>query len=133
MNKTGTDQRYVIDSCGWIEFFLDSHKGAQYADLIEKEEDLTIFCPTIVLYEVYKRIKSIAGEEEALKAIVFIRSISEIVPMTDTIALSAADLSLSEGLHMADSLIYASTLTSKAILITGDNGLKGKKDVLFIE
>jgi predicted nucleic acid-binding protein len=130
---TGSEERFVIDSCGWIEYFLDSPQAPRYAEFIEKVKGMTIICPTIVLFEVYKRVKSINGEDEALKAVVFIKSISEVVPLTETLSLSAADISLSESLHMADSLIYATAMESKAKVITGDIGLKNKRDVIFIE
>ena len=45
----------VVDSSGWIEFFLDGPKAENYARYLQHPEK--IFTPVIVVYEVYKKIK----------------------------------------------------------------------------
>ncbi len=78
-----------------------------------------ILTPTIVLYEVYQVIKRQRSEEEALTAVAQMGK-TQLVPLTDTIALTAADASLTYQLAMADAMIYATTLTHRARLVTSD-------------
>ncbi|MDG6997298.1 MAG: PIN domain-containing protein, partial [Nitrososphaerota archaeon] len=58
-----------IDSNGWIERFSDGPKSSRYNKIIDAVETEEIITPVIVLYEVYKKIKKIRGEEVALEAI----------------------------------------------------------------
>ena len=57
----------IIDTSGWIEYFTGGTLQDKFKSHIEGTGPLLV--PTIVLYEVYKKIKLVAGEEEALKAI----------------------------------------------------------------
>ena len=58
-----------IDSSGWIERFTKGPKAAQYKQVIESTKPKEIVTSVVVLYEVYKKIKSVKGEEEALLAV----------------------------------------------------------------
>jgi toxin FitB len=57
-----------IDSYGWIERFTNGPKASQYNQVIESTEPKNIVTSMVVLYEVYKKIKKLKGEEEALVA-----------------------------------------------------------------
>jgi predicted nucleic acid-binding protein len=84
-----------------------------------------------VLYEVYRKVKKLKGEEEALLAIAAL-SQTTIVPIDQTISLEAADFSLEHNLHFADALVYATARHFKATLYTSDNDLRNLKTVCFI-
>lgn len=56
--------RVLIDSSGWIEYFANGPLAEQYAWYVTPRNQ--IITPTIVLYEVYKKIKREQGEETAL-------------------------------------------------------------------
>jgi hypothetical protein len=43
----------IVDSSGWIEFFIDGPLADTYAKYLK--EPSKILTPTIVLYEVYKK------------------------------------------------------------------------------
>ena len=91
----------VVDSSGWLEFFTDGPLAETYAGHLS---DLSqILTPTIVLYEVFKRIKREWGEDDALTAAAQLRK-TQIVVLTETVALKAADLSLEHRLAMADAV-----------------------------
>ena len=45
----------IVDSCGWIEYLKGSKKGEKYEKYLTDMEK--IITPTIVIYEVYKKIK----------------------------------------------------------------------------
>ncbi|MEA3559445.1 MAG: PIN domain-containing protein, partial [Candidatus Thermoplasmatota archaeon] len=63
----------IIDSCGWIEFFSDGPLASKFEKIIMKAGPDNFFTPTIVIYEVFKKIRSKYSEEEALKAIAHIK------------------------------------------------------------
>lgn len=56
--------RILLDSSGWIEFFTGGPLAARYASYLTPR--YTIVTPTIVLYEVYNKIKRERNEETAL-------------------------------------------------------------------
>lgn len=119
----------LIDSSGWIEFFTGGPLANKYESYLDNSTQL--ITPTIVLYEVYKKIKSSLGEELALYTSAQLNSTS-LVPLTESIALLAADLSLKYDLAMADAVVYATTQDQKAQLITSDSDLKGLPGVIFL-
>ena len=107
----------VVDSSGWLEFFTDGPLAEKYASYLS---DLPqILTPAVVLYEVYKKIRRERGEEDALLAAAQIRK-TQIVELTDTIAMRAAELSLELHLAMADSMVYATAVIHGALLVTSD-------------
>lgn len=120
-----------IDSFGWIERFTKGAKAPQYKQLIESTQPKEIVTSVVVLYEVYKKIKKVKGEEEALLAIAAL-SQTTIVPIDQSISIEAADYSLEHNLHFSDALVYATARHWKAKLYTGDDDLKSLKDVCFL-
>lgn len=50
---------------------------------------------------------------------------TRILELTEELALTAADLSLSHGLAMADSMMLAAARTNNAELVTTDAGFEG--------
>ena len=120
----------LLDSSGWIEFFADGPLASSYASHIENLGN--IVTPTVVLYEVYKVLKRQQGEEEALAASAQMGK-TKIVPLTDAIALTAADVSLSRRLSMADSIVYATALSERAKLVTSDSDLAFLPAVTYLK
>jgi predicted nucleic acid-binding protein len=119
----------LIDSSGWIDFFVEGPKGLEYAKYLK---DLAqIITPTVVLYEVYKKIKRDKTEEEALLAVSFMNK-TQIIPLEESIALLAADLSLKFSLPMADAIVYATAVQKEAKVITSDADFKDLDKVVFI-
>jgi predicted nucleic acid-binding protein len=96
--------------------------------LLEDPEE--IVTPSVVLYEVYKVLKRDASEEDALKAVAQMMK-TNIVPLTETLALEAADLSLEHGLAMADAIVYATGRDRRAEIVTTDADLGRLAGVVF--
>lgn len=119
----------VVDSSGWLEFLADGPLADQYAPHLEAAGDLVT--PTIVLYEVYRWVKRERTEEEALIAAAQIEK-TEIVPLTTSIALTAADIGLEYGLALADSVVYATALSQDAELITSDRDFEALPGVQYL-
>jgi predicted nucleic acid-binding protein len=119
----------LVDSSGWIEFFTEGPNARRYGRYLEKASDLVT--PSIVLYEVYKLIKRERTEEEALLAAAQIQK-TRVVPLSDSLALAAADVSLERRLAMADAIVYATAQAEGAELVTGDRDLRGLPSVTYL-
>lgn len=122
--------KVLVDSSGWIEFFTDGPLADKYDSYLRSPS--RIVTPTIVLYEVYKKIKRKRGEETALLVIGRL-SASQVNPLTDSIALLAADISLRHGLSMADAIVDATAEDQEAELVTSDADLKNLPGVVYLK
>ena len=120
----------LIDSSGWIEFFTDGPLASAYASRLKELKN--VVTPTVVLYEVYKVIKRQRSEEEALAAAAQIGK-TRLVPLTDAIALTAADVSLAHGIAMADAIVYATAMTENAKVLTSDEDLSDLPGVTYLK
>lgn len=122
--------KVLLDSSGWIEFFTGGPLAERYAVYLTSRYQL--ITPTIVLYEVYKKIKRERGEETAL---LFAGRLSatQVVQLTESIALLAADLSLRHGLAMADAIVYATAKDQEAEVVTSDADLKDLPGVVYVK
>jgi len=121
----------LIDSYGWIEYFAEGPLADNYATIIEKANADNTITPTIVIYEVYKKIKSTKHEQKALEAYAQI-SRTKIIALTSPLSLQAADISLTTNLGMSDSIIVATAKAYNAEIITSDEHLKNIKGVKFL-
>ncbi len=120
--------KVLVDSSGWIEFFAGGALAEQYATRINRAT--SIVTPAIVLYEVYKKIKRERGEETALLAAGRL-GVTEVVPLSASLALLAADFSLAHGLAMADAIVYATARDQDAQLLTSDADMKDLPGVQY--
>ena len=123
----------LVDSYGWIEFFGNGPLANKYAKFIEKADKKNYFTPTIVLYEIYKQIKSMKSEEKALEAFGYIVSYTTIVGLDESLSLEAADISIKTGLGMADAIIKATAEQKSASIVTSDEHFKKFNDAIFIK
>ncbi len=112
----------VVDSSGWIEYFTDGPRAKAYAHYLEGREPL--LTPTVVVYEVYKKIKRERGEDLALVCLSRL-SKTELVALDQPTALLAADLSLELSLPMADAFVLATARIRGAQLVTSDADFRG--------
>jgi predicted nucleic acid-binding protein len=119
----------VVDSSGWVEFFTAGSNAGRYARYLKEPSE--IVTPTVVLYEVYKLVQRERTEEEALLAVAQIDK-TRLIPLTDSLALAAADVSLEFRLAMADAIVYATALAEGAEVVTGDRDLRGLPGVTYI-
>jgi len=120
----------LIDSSGWLEFFSDGPRADEYEEHLDDLEQ--VLTPTLVVYEVYRWLKRERSEEEALIAVAQLDK-SHVVPLTTTIALTAADLGLDHGLAMADAVVYATGILHRAPVVTSDRDFAGLDGVVYIE
>ena len=119
----------LVDSSGWLEWFANGPLAGAYQKYFKDLDD--VVTPTIVLYEVYKRVKSQYGEEKALVVTAQMGK-TAVVPLTDAVALTAADVSLAHRIAMADSIVYATALSQNAQLVTSDSDLGHLPGVVYL-
>lgn len=119
----------LVDSCGWLEYFTDGPLVGRYSEYLEQSAEVIV--PLIVIYEVYKKIKKVYSEELALLAVGRMKS-CRVVPLREGQILLAADLSLKHNLPLADAVVYATAVSEKATLVTGDKHFQGLKSVKYI-
>jgi predicted nucleic acid-binding protein len=94
----------ILDSSCWIEILTDGKRATQCEKLVKKAT--TIYVPTLVLFEVYKKITATLGEAQSLFAVSYI-SENTLLNLDRAAALLAGDRSLEHGLAMADSIVLA--------------------------
>jgi len=120
----------VVDSSAWLEYFAAGPNAGHFAVAIEDAGSLLL--PSVVLFEVFKRVLVQRGPDEALKSAAFMQR-GEVVPLDASISLSAARLSLDMQLPMADSIILATARRHRAVLWTQDADFRGLDGVRFFE
>jgi predicted nucleic acid-binding protein len=118
-------ERIVIDSSAWLEYLTDDVNAQQFAPYIEG--DFVVVVPTMVVYEVYRKLLTERGRTTA-DSFASEAARHTVLVLDDALAIRAALLSTDHHLAMADAIIYASAVAQEARLITGDthfNGLPG--------
>jgi predicted nucleic acid-binding protein len=119
----------VVDSCGWIEYLADSSLAPQYEKYLQKPEE--VITPSLVMYEVYKKVKKEKGEELALSVVAQMEK-TKVVTLDEEIALLAADLSIGHLLPLADAVVYGTAMREKAQFVTSDSHFKDLNDIVFL-
>ncbi len=92
---------------------------------------MKLLVPTIVLYEVFKKVLQQKDETEALKAIAILHQ-GTIVELSNSIAINAAKISYEHKLPMADSVILATAREYNALLWTQDEHFESMEKVKYI-
>lgn len=120
----------IVDSSGWIDFFANGPHAAEYAKYLR--DPARIVTPTILLYEVYKKVRRERTEEDALVAVSLMNR-TRIVPLSESIALLAAEVSLKHALPMADAIVYATAMEQNCKVVTGDAHFKDLELAVYIQ
>ena len=120
----------VVDSSGWLEYFAEGKNADFFAPAIEDPEHLLV--PVICIYEVFKRLIQQRGLSAAQTNIGDMHS-GRIVDLNESLALSAAQISIDLKLPMADSLILATARLNHATLWTQDEHFKDVEGVRYVE
>lgn len=107
----------IVDSSGWLEYFVDGPHADNFAPVLLKPEKLLV--PSITIYEVFKVVCRERGEHQALQAAAVMRQ-GKVLELTAAIAMQAAKVSLDHKLPMADSIILTSGMLSNAVIWTQD-------------
>lgn len=119
----------LVDTCGWIEWLVDGPLAERFAPWLRSPEGLIV--PTPLQFELYKWVKRERDERHALE-IIAITEQASVVPLTTTLALTAADLALDHRLAFADALMYATARQHDALLVTCDDHFAGLAGVEYL-
>ena len=120
----------VMDSSGWLHYFMNGPLTERYSEILSGKQNQLV-TPTIVLYEVSKRLKQAAGEDLVAECESQMEK-THVVDLTSDIALRAAELSIQYKLATADSIVYASADVLGMNLITSDSDFKNLPRVEYI-
>lgn len=119
----------VIDSSGWLEYFINGENASFFAPAIQDVANVVV--PTISIYEVFKRTLIEKGRTDALEAVAIMYD-GEVVDLDREIALIAVDLSIEFKLPMADSIILATARAREATIWTQDEHFKDMEGVKYV-
>ncbi len=112
----------LVDTSGWIEYFTDGPLADAFAPYLENLAE--VITPTIVIFEVYRVIRRQRSEEMATAAVAQMQK-TAVVDLDQFLALTAADLSIDNGLAMADAIVYATARTKGVEVVTADADFAG--------
>ena len=118
----------VVDSSAWLEYFADGPNASFFAGPIEDTEALVV--PTLILFEVFKRVLQQRDESEALQAVAVLQQ-GTVADLGAAIAVNAARLSVELKLPLANSVILATARQYGAELWTQDADFKGIAGVQY--
>jgi len=122
---------YIFDSSCWLEYFAGSIHCTQYEKIIQNTDEIII--PTIIIYEVFKKLLLETDENTAISFIAHLRE-CRIVDIDFNISLDAARISAEKKMPMADSMIFAVSKYHQCILYTHDKHFQGiDANVRYIE
>ena len=107
----------VVDSCAWLEFFVDGPNAADFGVPIRDTDNLVV--PSTCIYEVFRKVLSQRSESAALQ-VVSIMMQGVVADLDESIAMSAARLGLEYGLPFADAVILATARAHAAVVWTQD-------------
>src|SRR6185369_3975818 len=109
----------TLDSSVWIEILGGGRLAEPCIEVLESAAEIVV--PTVVLFEVYRKILAATGsDDQALSAVSYLRQ-HTVRELSDEIALEAAELSLTHRLGMADNFVLAHANHHAAPLVTLDN------------
>lgn len=118
----------LVDSSAWLEYFAAGPNASFFAPAIEKTRELLV--PTLVVFEVYKRVRQQRNARAALEAITTLQH-GRIVDLTAPLAIVAAGISHAQKLPMADSIIIATARAENALIWTQDADFEKMEGVRF--
>ncbi len=118
----------LIDSSAWLAYLTGEENRKHFREPIK--DFMHLIVPTVVLYEVTKRMMASFGEASVIEVGTHLQR-GRVIPLTDYLAILAAKISREEKLGMADSIILATARTYGATLWTQDADFKGIKEVKY--
>lgn len=118
----------VVDSSGWIEFFLAGPNGPSFKPVIEQRDRLIV--PVIALYEVHK-ILSRKLPAVAVNQALDVMRLGRVIELTDRRVIAASTIAAQYKLAMADAVMYSMALEHKARFWTQDTDYDGLPSVQY--
>jgi len=118
----------VVDSSGWIEFFLAGANGPKFKPVINQRAALLV--PVIALFEVHK-VLSRKVPPDAVAQCLKVMRLGRVLEITDRRAVAAAEIAAQHRLAMADAMMYSLALETSATFWTQDVDYQGLPGVNY--
>ena len=118
----------VVDSSGWIAFFLGNGNGPVFKPVIEQRDELLV--PVIALYEVHKILSRKVSVPVVASALDVMRR-GRVLDLTDARVLAASTVASKFGLAMADAAMYSMAQEFQATFWTQDVDYEGLPGVNY--
>jgi predicted nucleic acid-binding protein len=128
MSRARSASPNVVDSSGWIEYFIEAPNADVFAPAIEDSQHLIV--PSLSILEVFKWVLREHGEDAALKVGALMQQ-GHVVNLDAALALQAAKFGIQRHLPLADCVIYATAQAHKAVLWTQDADFEGLPGVQY--
>jgi predicted nucleic acid-binding protein len=119
---------WLIDSSGWLDYLTQGVEAAKFAPYIES--GATVLVPTIILFEVTKKLLQDCGKTASDLFVSEARR-RVVASLSEELALAAAQISNETKLAMANAIIYATAQAHQAQLVTGDTAFRGLPGVII--
>jgi len=118
----------LVDSSGWLEYFIDGKNAERFASVIEDTKGLIV--SSLNIYEVFKKVIAERDEDSALEAVAIMQQ-AKVIEVTSSIAMRAAKFSHIFKIPLADSIIYITALENNAVIWTQDADFKDMEGVEY--
>ena len=118
----------VVDSSGWIEYFLDTASADNFAGAIEQTNLLIV--PALSFFEVHRFLSRTVDAVQRDTCLNIMRR-STVVELNVERAIAASDIAQKHRLAMADSVMYSIAQEFKATFWTQDIDYKDLPGVSY--
>ncbi len=128
---------FTIDTFAWIEYLEGTVSGEKIGEIIENDNEYTLFTPSIVLAELadaLARGKLKINWEDIVR---FIKFNTKIIEINEDIARDAGLIKFRlrkkyDDFGLVDGVVLATSLYTSSKLLTGDPHLVGENNVIDI-
>ena len=118
----------VVDSSGWIEYFIDTARADNFAPAIEKPTLLIV--PALSFFEVHRYLSRNADAERRDQCLDVMRR-GSVIELTTARAIAASNIAQKHKLAMADAVMYSIAQEFNATFWTQDVDYKDLPGVHF--
>jgi toxin FitB len=118
----------VVDSSGWIEFFIDTARADNFAPAIEKTASLIV--PALSFFEVHRFLSRHTDAVRRDECLDLMRR-GMVVDLTAARAAAASEMAQKHGLAMADAVMYSIAREFSALFWTQDIDYEGLPGVSY--
>lgn len=118
----------VVDSSGWIEYFIDTVNADNFAPAIEKTALLIV--PALSFFEVHRYLTRNADAARRDECLDVMRR-STVIELTTSRAIAASEIAQKHSLAMADAMMYSIAQEFKATFWTQNVDYKNLQGVSY--
>jgi len=127
------ENRYLIDSSAWVEYFAGTELGKKAMDIIEKEEIATCILSIAEISDKFNREK-----EKFDIFLSFIKNKSSILDITLSSCMESGKLKaerrkIKKEFGLIDAIIYLTAKENSCILVAKDDDFEGLKNVVVLK